>query len=103
MDAQIIKVLFYIEVTDERVDLDPPYVWQSETYETKEEALKAGRRLAQALGRSDISTLLNSGDYLNPYWEKSAKGVKKFLHVDVMVMEFYDENDYDIGIEENIK
>lgn len=103
MDAQIIKVSFYVEVTDERVDLDPPYVWQSEVYETKEEALKAGRRLAQALGRSDISTLLNSGDYLNPNWEKSAKGVKKFLHVDVMTMEFYDETDYDIAVEENIK
>ena len=97
------KTQFYVEVTDERVDLDPPYVWQSEVYETKEEVTKAGRRLAQALDCGDISTLLNSGDYLNPHWEKSAEGVEKFLHVDVMIMEFYDETDYDIVIEENIK
>ena len=106
MDDQIIEVLFYIEVTDERVDLDPPYVWQSEVYETKEEAVKAGRRLAQALGRSDISILLNSGDYLNPNWEKSAKGVKKSLHVDIMSMNYFNSDfgtEYEIGMEENIK
>lgn len=100
---EVIKEKFYVEVTDERVDLDPPYVWQSEVFDTKQAALVLGRRIAQGFGRSDISPLLNGGDYLNPNWEKSAKGVKKFLHVDLMVMEFYTENDYDIEIEENIK
>ena len=103
MEAQIIKETFYVEVTDRRVDLDPPYVWQSEVFDTKLAATVLARKIAASFGRSDITPLLNGGDYLNPNWEKSAKGVKKFLHVDVMVMEWYDEENYDIDIEENIK
>ena len=99
------QLKYYVEVTDERVDLDPPYIWQSELYYNKEDAVKAARKIAQGFGRSDISTLLNSGNYLNPNWEKSAKGVKKFLHVDVIQMKYYDnEGNYDIiSVEEHIK
>lgn len=96
---------FYVEITDERVDLDPPYVYQSCTFDTKAEAVKFGRRLVQKIGRSDISFLKDkeTRDYLNPNWEYSAKGVKKCLHVDVMEMKFYDEDSYDIDIEEKLK
>lgn len=100
---KIIKMQYYVEVTDDRVDLDPPYVWQSETYEDRTQALKAGRRLAQEFGSSNISTLLTKGDYLNPNWIKSAKGVKHSLHVDLMIMKYKTEEEYDIEIEENIK
>lgn len=103
MDAQIIKEQFYVEVTDDRVDLDPPYIWQSETFDTKLAATILARKIAAGFGRSDISPLLNGGDYLNPKWEKSAKEVEKFLHVDVMVMKWYNADDYDIEVEENIK
>lgn len=103
MEAQIIKTNYYVEVTDERVDLDPPYVWQSEVFETKESALKLGRKIAAGFGRSDIKPLLTTGDYLNPNWFKSAQGSKKFLHVDIMAMEYYTEDGYDIKIEENVK
>lgn len=96
---------FYVEITDERVDLDPPYVYQSCVFDTKEVAVKFGRRLVQKIGRSDISFLKDkeTKDYLNPNWEYSAKGVKKCLHVDVMKMKFYDEDSYDIDIEEKLK
>jgi len=99
------KEQFYVEITDERVDLDPPYVYQSRTFDTKVEAVKFGRRLVQKIGRSDISFLKDkeTKDYLNPNWEYSAKGVKKCLHVDVMKMEFYDEDSYDIYVEEKLK
>ena len=99
------KEQFYVEITDERVDLDPSYVYQSCTFDTKEEAVKFGRRLVQKIGRSDISFLKDkeTRDYLNPNWEYSAKGVKKCLHVDVMRMEFYDEDGYDIYVEEDLK
>lgn len=99
------KEQFYVEITDERVDLDPPYVYQSCTFDTKEEAVKFGRRLVQKIGRSDISFLKDkeTRDYLNPNWEYSAKGVKKCLHVDVMRMEFHDEDDYEIYVEEDLK
>ena len=103
MEAQIIKTRYYVEVTDERVELDPPYVWQSEIYEDRTQALKAGRRLAQEFGSSKIQTLLTKGDYLNPLWAKSCKGVKRYLHVDLMKMEYYSEDGYDISIEENIR
>ena len=97
------NTVYYVEVTDERVDLDPPYVWQSETYEDKKIALKAGRRLAQEFGSSKIQTLLIKGNYLNPLWVKSCKGVKRYLHIDLMKTEYYSKNSYDISIEENIK
>ena len=99
------KEQFYVEITDERVDLDPPYVYQSCTFGTKEEAVKFGRRLVQKIGRSDICFLKDkeTRDYLNPDWEYSAKGVKKCLHVDVMKMKFYDGDSYDIYVEENLK
>ena len=103
MEAQIIKETYYVEVTDDRVDLDPPYVWQSEEFEDREEARKFARKVAAAFGRSDISMLKPHEDYLNPDWEISAKGVKKHLHVDLMVMLWYDEDSYDIDIEETIK
>ena len=103
------KEQFYVEITDERVDLDPPYVYQSCTFGTKEEAVKFGRRLVQKIGRSDISFLRDkeTKQYLNPDWEYSAKGVKKCLHVDVMRMEIYNDDafgvEYEIYIEENLK
>ena len=40
------KQEYYIEVVDKRVDLDPPYVWQSEPFATKEEALLQTVRFA---------------------------------------------------------
>ena len=82
------KEQFYVEITDERVDLDPPYVYQSCAFGTKEEAVKFGR-------------------HLNPNWEYSAKGVKKCLHVDVMRMEIYNDDafgiEYEIYVEEDLK
>ena len=94
---------YYVEVTDERVDLDPPYVWQSEVYDDRTTALKAARRIAAGFGRSDIKPLTTTGDYLNPNWEISAKGVKSALHVDLMKMEWYNKDSYDIKIEESVK
>lgn len=101
MEAQIIKTRYYVEVTDER--LNPPYIWESEVYEDRTQALKAGRRLAQEFGRSQIQMLLTKGTYLNPLWVKSCKGVKRYLHVNLIKMEYYSENSYNISIEENIK
>ena len=96
---------YYIEVKDGRILRDPitlkkiSYIWQSSDYEDKREALKAARRLAQGFYRSDISPLLTSGE-LNPNWERSAKGVKKYLHVNLMCR---DEENFDLHIEENVK
>jgi hypothetical protein len=98
-----VKTVYYVEVTDDRVSLDPPCVWQSEIYEDRTTALKAGRRLAQEFGSSNISTLLTKGDYLNPNWIKSAKGVKRSLHVDLMIVKYKTKENYDIEIEKNIK
>ena len=100
---EVTKETYYVEVTDDRVDLDPPYVWQSEEFEDKEEARKLARKIAAAFNRSDVSMLKPNEDYLNPDWEVSAKGVKKHLHVDVMLMEWYDTGGYDIFIEDCIK
>ena len=90
---------FYIEVTDKRVDLDPPYVWQSETFKTKEEAEKFGKKVAESFRRSDLSYLTqkNPYAYLNPRWEVSAKGIKTNLKVDLMVIDWFNEDEYDIG------
>lgn len=103
MDAQIIKETYYIEVTDDRVDLDPPYVWQSEEFDNKTDALKFARKVAASFNRSSLEYLVPHHDYLNPDWEKSARGIKQHLHVDLMVMLWYDENSYDIDIEDSIK
>lgn len=98
---------YYIEVTDERVEEGQQYIYQSCIFENKEEALKFGRRLAQSFGRSDISMLrrdLDTTDYLDPDWEFSAKGAKKNLHIDLMVMEYFNnDEEYEIYIEEMIK
>ncbi len=99
------KQEFYIEVTDKRVDLDPPYVWQSEPFATKAEALKFGRKVAASFRRSDLSYLLkkNPYSYLNPNWEVSAKGVKTNLVTHLMVMDWINKDEYEIGFLENIK
>ena len=100
-----LKEEFYVEVTDERVDLDPPYVWQSCTYKDKRDAQKLARKVAASFNRSDLSYLSDKTitDYLNPEWQWSAKGIKKNLHVDVMVMVWYCPDGYDIELTENIK
>jgi len=102
-----IKEEFYVEVIDDRVDLDPPYVWQSCAYENKKDAQRLARKVAASFNRSDLSYLSKSNteitDYLNPNWPWEAKGIKKHLHVDVMVMIWYCPDGYDIDIEENIK
>lgn len=73
---------YFVEATDERRP-DLHDIWQSETYEDRAVALKAGRRLAQALYRSDLKIMQNTG-FLNPNWPVSGKGVKHFLHVYLM-------------------
>ena len=109
---KLIKETFFVEITDEReADLESSRIYQSCEFATKEEAIKFGRQLAQKIGKSDISFMkdINTCHYLKPTWEYSAKGVKKSLHVDVMVKEYYSETDeidkdnYDIEIEANIK
>ena len=99
------KQEYYVEVVDKRVDLDPPYVWQSEPFTTKEEALKLGRKVAASFNRSDLSFLLKKSpwSYLNPAWEVSPKGVKKNLETRLMVMDWINEEEYEIGFLEKIK
>ena len=99
------KQEYYVEVVDKRVDLDPPYVWQSELFATKEEALKLGRKVAASFNRSDLSFLLekNPWTYLNPAWEVSVKGVKKNLETRLMAMSWFNEEEYEIGFLEKIK
>ena len=100
------KTEYYIEVTDKRVDLDPPYVWQSEPFSSEEEALKFGRKVAASFKRSDLSYLLkkNPYSYLNSGWEVSAKGIKSNLKTYLMVMVFSEDDDeYEIGHVTEIK
>ena len=101
----VIKQEFYIEVTDKRVDLDPPYVWQSEPFETLAEAEKFGKKVAESFRRSDLSYLTKRklGSYLNPDWEVSAKAIKTNLKVDIMSMDWISEDEYDIGFVKRIK
>ena len=100
---KIIKQTYYVEVTDDRVDLDPPYIWQSEVLDTEKAAVVLGRNIAAGFSRSDIRPLVQSGDYLNPQWIKSVQGAKHHLHVYVMVMEWYSEDGYDINQLEQVK
>ena len=99
------KTEYYVEVVDKRVDLDPPYVWQSESFATKEEALKLGRKVAASFRRSDLSYLLqkNPYAYLNPAWEVSAKGVKSNLQTRLMIIDWINEDEYEIGFLKNIR
>lgn len=99
----IAKQTFYIDVIDDRVKLSPNSVWQSDTYKERTSALKAGRRLAQQLGRSDISTLIDKGWYLNPSWNKSSVGVKHHLHVYLIKLTIYTDKTYSRLVEEVIK
>ena len=99
----IIKETFYVEVTDDRVDLDPPYVWQSQWFDNESEAAKLARKVAGSFGRSDLSLILSDGDFLNPDWEVSAKGVKKHLHVRIMVAQWISEEEYEIFYKTTIK
>ena len=102
-DKKILFTKYYVEVTDDREDMDPPYAWQSEVFDTVKAAVLLARKIAASFGRSDISMILQAGDFLNPQWDKSAKGVKKHLHVDVMKMEYTSSDTYDIGLELTIK
>ena len=101
------KVQYYIEVTDKRVDLDPPYVWQSDDFKTIEAAEKLGRQVREGLNKNDMTVLTRNKKtgYLNSSWveycdllPRNKKGLQTNLKVDVMVMEFSeDDSEYEIG------
>lgn len=74
---------YFVQVTDDRVVLNPSYVWRSERNEDKAGQLKYARKIGAGFGRSDIKPLLAEGE-LNPQWTKSPKGAKHHLHVDLM-------------------
>ena len=96
---------YYIEIVDKRVDLDPPYIWQSKPFKTKEEALKQGKKIAESFRRSNLSDLQKEDlrYYQNPRWKMSAKGIKNNLDTYLMVKNWYNEEEYEVEQLEQIK
>lgn len=103
---------YYVEVTDKRVDLDPPYVWQSEVFHTVQAAAELALELKKEFSEGNINTILKNrnNDYLNYQWldfyddlPKNRKGIKTNLHIYIMVMDWYNDDEYDIGLLKKIK
>lgn len=108
------KELYYVEVVDKRIDLDPPYVWQSVVFDSKSEAIEFGIKVKEEFkkGNADILFSRKNCDYLNPQWENffkhelpnNRKGIKSNLKVRIMTMEFDEsETEYEIGYVKEIK
>ena len=109
---EIVKTTYYVEVTDKRVDLDPPYVWQSKVFPTVRAAAELALELKKEFSEGNINTMIKNrnNDYLNYQWldfyddlPEKRKGIKTNLHIYIMTMEWYNEVEYDIGQLKKIK
>lgn len=97
MWAQIIKITYYVEITDEEFDNDFPYVWQSKTFDTEEEATAYGEKMIDIINRGNIDYLIESGEFVQTSWKYVAHKGKRNLRVYIMEMEWYDEDAYDVN------
>lgn len=106
------KTEYYVEVTDKRVDLDPPYVWQSEPFGSHLDAEALALKLKKEFLEGKVNTIIKNrnNDYLNYQWldfyddlPEKRKGIKTNLHIYIMVMDWYNDDEYDIGLLKKIK
>ena len=97
MLAHIIKITYYVEITDGEFNNDFPYVWQSDIFNTEEEATDFGENIVKKIKENDIDYIIEKGYFVNNKWQNVANTGKRNLGVYIMEMDWYAEDAYDIN------